>query len=542
MSPLLPLGLLLAGVVALGISLSPRAPYAAIIAISAAALAVFATFALGWALPATAELSAWAPASLLNVGLRLTADGVAWLLAAGLGLVCLATLLTGVARPGGPRVVTRAAILLLTFTGMAAVLADNLVTMVMAWAGLDFVYFLILILIARGEGVQPQAVLHLTLNSVGTLLAVGAALLLSRTEPSLSLRLAAMDPEPVLLLTLAAVFRLGLFPLHLGLPVEANTRQGLGTLLRLVPATVALGAVARLAAIGFAEPLRPWLTVFGVAAAVVGAAQLWNSTEPQQGLTFVIIAQSGLALLTGLWGGAAALSGVVAASLALLLGGGLTFLANGLDEQRAWLTVWPLAGVATLAGAPLTIGFISLNSLYAGWINAGEWPLWLAAAGVVLAQAFLTGGLLRAAVWPGEATEGGPMGLAGYLTGLSLLGVAALAGGWLSGGLSDLLGAPTPGLLGLAGPANWIAAGLATFSGLAGVGLWRFEGWVRARTEVAAEAAVSFMRPAWLYRLVWGAIRLVDRLTYNLAGVLEGEGALLWALVVALAVLVLFRE
>jgi hypothetical protein len=46
---------------------------------------------------------------------------------------------------------------------------------------------------------------------------------------------------------------------------------------------------------------------------------------------------------------------------------------------------------------------------------------------------------------------------------------------------------------------------------------------------------------AWLYRLVWSAIRLFDSLMFNLAGVLEGEGALLWALAMALAILLVFR-
>jgi hypothetical protein len=165
--------------------------------------------------------------------------------------------------------------LLLTFAGMAAIFSDNLLTIIMAWAGLDLIYFLVLVLLGRSEGVELQAVLNLAFNVAGMLLAVGAALLISRESTALSLREAALSARSTLLITLAAVFRLGLFPLHLALPAEANIRQGLGTVLRLIPAAVALEVMARLAQFGFAPEARFWLTLFALAAALVGAAQLW---------------------------------------------------------------------------------------------------------------------------------------------------------------------------------------------------------------------------------------------------------------------------
>src|SRR5206468_7373411 len=97
------------------------------------------------------------------------------------------------------------------------------------------------------------------------------AVLISRTSATLSLRDAALTPQSTVLLTLAAVFRLGLFPLHLALPSDLNIRQGLGTLLRLIPAAVALETLSRIAVYGFPEAVRPWLVLFALAAAVVGA-------------------------------------------------------------------------------------------------------------------------------------------------------------------------------------------------------------------------------------------------------------------------------
>jgi hypothetical protein len=282
--------------------------------------------------------------------------------------------------------------------------------------------------------------------------------------------------------------------------------------------------------------LRPWLTGFGVIAVLLGSAQLWNSDDPRQGLTFVVIAHSGVALLVGLWGGAQAVLGVALQALALLSGGGLLFLGNGWDSQRPWFTGLPGLGVAVLVGLPLTTGFLGWNLVLGAWVTSGQWPLWLGALGLLLAVVFLSGGLLRAAAWPGDPVEGGRIGEAGLISGLTLLGGGALAAGVFAAPIAGLLSAPAPGLVD-SGP------GLAiTLAGVAGgLGLWRLEYTARGRTEAVAEVAMSVLRLAWLYRLVWNAIRLVDRLIFWIAGVLEGEGALLWALAIVLAVLLLFR-
>jgi hypothetical protein len=55
---------------------------------------------------------------------------------------------------------------------------------------------------------------------------------------------------------------------------------------------------------------------------------------------------------------------------------------------------------------------------------------------------------------------------------------------------------------------------------------------VRGGSAVVAGASLaSLARLDWLYRLVWGVIRTVGSGIATLAAVLEGEGAILWALV-----------
>jgi formate hydrogenlyase subunit 3/multisubunit Na+/H+ antiporter MnhD subunit len=535
MSPLIPLAILVVGAGLVVLTLLLRFSLATATAIISAVLALIATAALAVALPARGVLSDWTAAALLPVGLEFRVDGAAWLLAMGMVLLLLAALLTGLARPGGPRVPARAAMLLLTFAGLGALFADNVITLLMAWAGLDFIYFVTLILLARGEGVQPQAVLHLTFNSFGTLSLLAAALVIGQSAADYVLNAATIRQSTTLLITLAAVFRLGLFPLHLGLPLEVTVRQGLGTLLRLIPVTVALDALARLATLGFAEPTRPWLTLFGVVAVVVGAAQLWNTDDARQGLASVIIAQSGLALLAGLWGGAQAVAGVVALALGLLLGGGLLYLSNGFDSGRRWLSALAGIGLATLIAAPLTVGFTGLHALYADWQS--RFPIVLVV--IVGAQSVLTVGLLRALTWPADPIEGGRWRMIGYVAGLGSLAAPALLGGVLAQLPGAWLG--IPGFVGLTADMNWLAAALGALTVLLGAGLWRSEALIRARAASTAALAFSILRLDWLYRGLWSVLQRVGRLIESVAGVLEGEGAMLWALAVALAVVLVLR-
>jgi formate hydrogenlyase subunit 3/multisubunit Na+/H+ antiporter MnhD subunit len=493
-------------------------------------------------LPARAVLSRWQPLPLTGVSLALEVDTLSWLFALGLLSVALAALVTGLSRPGGRRVGTRLTMLLLASAGLVAVFSENLLTRVLAWALLDAVCFLALLFLAEADGLEPQAVLNLALNSAGTLLAVAAAVLISRTSPDLSLRDAALTPQSTLLITLAAVFRLGLFPLHLGLPTEINIRQGLGALLRLVPATVALETVSRLAVFGFAPALRPWLSVFGVAAALAGAARLWNIRDPRQGLAYLLISQSGVALLAGLWGGQQASLWVAAVVLALLLGSALIFLSNGHDEQRPVESALPLLGAAALVGAPLTVGFYGFGSLFAALLAGG--PLaWLVLLGVVAAQVLLAAGLLNAVFWPGQPMSGEPFLVAAYWGGLSLLAVLLLITGLFGSALAGALGVAGVGVLGFAGFGSIAAALLVALTAGGGFALWRYQDLVRASSaEVVSGALASLTRLDWLYRFVWTGVRGAGTAVDGLAAVLEGEGAILWTLVAGVVVWLLLAQ
>ena len=542
MSPLTPLFILLIGAAGLLLGLLPSFPYTGLVSIGAALLALAALLVMVAGLPVTATLSAWGPASLFGAGLMLNIDGQSWLFALAVLSTTLAALLTGLVRPGGRRVGGRMVMLLLSLAALISIFSGNLLTRVIAWALLDFLYFLALVFLARGQGLAPQAVLNLGMNSVGTLLAVAAAVLISRTSATLSLRDAALTAQSTVLITLAAVFRLGLFPLHFALPSDLNMRQGLETLLRLLPAAVALETLSRLAEYGFPPAVRPWLVVFALAASLVGALQLWNIADPRRGLVYLVISQSGVALLAGLLGGVSGALSLTVTGLVLLLGGALIYLSPGHDDQRPWATGWPLLGLAAIAGLPLTLGFLGAGHLYASLLAAG--PLsWLILLILLVSQTILVGGLLFQAFWPGQPLDVEPALMAAFLGGLSLPAIMLLLMGVFATLPGPIVLLQDLGFLGFSGFGSIAALVLVALTLGGGYAVWHYDTPIRERVGALTGLPIAAVgRLDWLYAGLWSLIRLGAGLVDSFRAVIEGDGAILWALVVGVLVWLLLRQ
>ena len=534
---MVPILVLLAGSVALLAGLQPRFRFVGLVGVVAAAFAVLALLLLGaQPLPAENIVSSWGPADLFAGPLMFRIDASGWLMSLAVGVATLTIFLTGFARAGGRRLAPRATTLLITAAALAAIFAADLVTLAVAWGLLDLLYFVALV--ALSEGDERQAVLSLGFNATSTLLVVAAAIHATSTGAGLVFGQASFGPRATLLLALAAVFRLGLFPLHLSLPIEANLRQGLGTVLRLAPAAVAIVLLARVISAEGTLPLRPWLTVAGIAGLWMGASQWWVATEPWQGLPFAVVSQSSVALLTGLWGGPLAAAGLVAHGLALVLGGAVLFLYQGADERAPWHAVLPGLAGAAVVGVPFLTGFTGQWVLFTGLISAGNY---LVLALTVLGQALLAAGVLRQCFWPAlEALPSGPetqVARGAYVGGLALPLVFLLVAGISPHGLGEFIGVPEmPDYLQLIEPIGILALGLILVAATGGLALWRFEPELRGSTDALWSTLTAMTRMNWLYNAVWQVYRGVSAVLQTAAEILDGGGAVLWAVLLALVI------
>jgi hypothetical protein len=187
-------------------------------------------------------------------------------------------------------------------------------------------------------------------------------------------------------------------------------------------------------------------------------------------------------------------------------------------------------------GGPLTIGFVGAAVLYGGLVSSGGWIVFIAA---VLGQVLLTASYLRLAFWTGEQSlKGEPIIGVSYLFGLILPILLAVVCGLAAGPLAEATGAPA---LDLFSAESLTAVGAVVVAAIGGVGLWRFEELIRARTQTTWAAATSVARLDWLYTFAWDTYRFIGRMLRIAAAIVEGEGGVLWAIVAAMLVWLLFR-
>ncbi|HLF00692.1 MAG TPA: hypothetical protein VI547_01855, partial [Anaerolineales bacterium] len=178
MNPFVPVAILLGGAGAMLVGLivpRSRGQMLGLVPVVASVAALLAGLVLGFRLPVEVTISNW-PVALFGAGLTLSADWVSWLFLLAILVATTSVFLTGLARVGGPRLGARVASLLVSAAALAAVQAENLITLAVTWAILDSVYFVSLLLLARGENIEQQAALSLTFNSAATFCVVAAVL------------------------------------------------------------------------------------------------------------------------------------------------------------------------------------------------------------------------------------------------------------------------------------------------------------------------------------------------------------------------------
>ncbi|MCW5865403.1 MAG: hypothetical protein KIT52_20115 [Anaerolineae bacterium] len=261
----------------------------------------------------------------------------------------------------------------------------------------------------------------------------------------------------------AAVLLLGLWPL-------ADALWGPHDMAPLLAGLPALAGAALLLPVARGGALPPGLlaaaTAVGLLAAVVGLARL-GQRSPGGVARALAPALGGLALVAGVWGGAAAL--LPAVRLAVFAPAALALLGPAVGRGRwARLAVVAVA-YAALAGLPLTAGFGALAPLYALWlpgggvllaITVGVLGLWLAVVILgarVAGEENTTGQPLLAALLPAALA-------AAALFRLDVSGLALPPAAWVVVALPALIGT----LLGRFAPGLWDVGDLARESFAAG--------------------------------------------------------------------------
>lgn len=393
--------------------------------------------------------------------------------------------------------------------GVLAVSAENPLTLLLAWSAIDLFELITMLRSTEGESQSQAAIIAFAVRLAGTGLVLWANLVSISGGTPLDFR--SIPPASGIFLLIASGLRLGVLPLHLPYRKDNVIRRGFGTALRLVSAASSLALLARIPASAMNSFLTPFLLILAAIAAWYAGWMWFRSSDEILGRPFWILGFASLAVAESLRGNPA---GSTSWGVALILCGGVLFLFSARRRSILWLPFLVLWALSTL---PFSLTGPAWN--YSDTFSA------LIIIPFLPAQALLMAGFIRHALHPGETSlelqEKWVKGI--YPTGLLfLVSVALLLGFW------GWPGARTIGLWWLSMVVILLVAGFTILEG-------RFL--VRMPIGNPSGHWSQIFRLERFYSLLNGLYNLFRRIADVITGSLEGDGGLLWSILLLVLIL-----
>jgi len=398
--------------------------------------------------------------------------------------------------------------------GLLTLLPANLLTLALAWTILDSALAAAWLLAPdKREGQrQTAALLSWGAGAASTLLLWAAAIPLHAEFASQEINsLAVREGWMGTALILAVLLRLAPFPFHLGHPLlesGRSDRPASRMTRQLVPLAAGAWLLAQIASWDAMPTLAFQVISALLLTGLVGSALLvWLPSEDQRAIRWIISGQAGMVALAGLWAGPEA---ALAEGMTLILAGALLTLYVSLEHSPAESKIATGLGIIALTGLPLTWGGDGRFPLYQAWLDDG-WGLYLfLAAGAYLLLLGAAGkSLLKPITAPADRDQRIFCG-----AGLGVLALGLL-----------LRGSPIPA----GGFVVWLAILLPLVVGA-------LLAWEADSLRPIQDDIEPWLSPAlsldWLRRLGSQVGGAAGRGIHAVQAVLEGEGALLWVLVV----------
>ena len=532
--PLLPILILLGGAFAVLLCRIARFMHYDAVASAAALLALAAIALLAVPdLPVRETLiSSWQPTSVFGTPVALRVDRVGWLIALVAILACGATALAGVAYPGQRRFAPRALALGTTAGLVAAAFSANVLTLALAW-GLFDAFFVIAVLMHGDESsAGRRAAFTVGFNIAATLCLWIAALAINQENESQYWHLTHLSEQASQFLALAAVLRLGLYPFSQWLPAEREDAPGRVVLLYVLPPLAGLHLLIRMASVD-APPLAPaaiWLAALSVLA---GGALSWWRGGSRDALPYLSLSTLGTVVLAGVAARppitpqAVLSSGAISWALAIVT----LSLNHGFHRRALWWSFGQALAVATLIGIPASAGFAVRTSLASATASSGNVLLLICVvAGETLAFATMARLLTtssRSRI-PRSWREIASHALAIVLAALPPFLLPAIA--------RQAFPAIAPPAFAVALP-NLGVLGVAIF--ILPIALAVILEWLRRerRFEMHIDLA-RLISLDWMYHLIFRLTNVAAIALNRISAVIEGEGAVVWALLILVAVYV----
>ncbi len=525
-------------------------------------------------IPQTISLLSWQPPVFFPSSPTLLVDDISWFFALAIMSLALSTIVTSIAQLGQSFIPDRtqiaskievvevqdtseietssnkpdlnnensstpnwqswAGILILTSLGLVAVTAGNMVTLLLAWASLDFIELAISLSQVMESKSRERIILAFSARMAG----IGMVLLAGVIPWSqgIALSFEFKNQTTGIYLILAAGLRLGVLPLQLPSFQQLPQKRELGTVLCLIPAASSYILLVRVANIGVLGAASPFLLALTALAGLYAGIHWMNTEDELNGRQYWLLGTASLAIASAILNHPYA---CIAWSLASLLSGGFIFSLSMRHKNLIPLVFLGFIGFSTLPFSPTWLG--TDLYLYTGSpSNTINQPLFylLSLAYLLIHSLFLAGfiRLILRGIFPTEGQSAMhierwvwflyPLGLIFIITTHFLIGIM------LYPKLSEI---PLTG---------WIMGGVVvTISGVIWYLSTRFlQGHASLDQSMEKSTFFKLFNLVWLYRFFWMIFRALTKLTSLLSAILEGDGGILWAFVLFALIFVFLQR
>jgi len=489
-----------------------RTGYLWVLAVMSSFVAWVLVFAARWQLPVIIPLANWQSEHLLESLPTLLIDHISWPFALAVITLPLVVILTSITRENERDPNIWSFSMALGGLGLIAVVSGNPFTLLIAWAIIDILEIVILLINLEESQSRERAVIAFSVRVAGMFFLISAMLRANGMGAELTFE--NIPVEVVGYIFLAAGLRLGVFPLHQPFLEETPLRRGLDTIMRLVPVCASLVLLVRAAQV---DITGIWKSIFLILTTifVISSAFIWlRAKDELQGRPYWILGLAAFAFVAAIQG----LQGAsLAWSLALIFSGAILFI---FSAHHRWLMIFPVLGAVGFSALPLTPAWEGSSLFFA--LPLGSRIIFFLALAL-----FFVGYLHHSR--RSISIEGGFerwMWIV-YPLGLALLPVTHFGTIYLRWGM---------GLreISFQSPGWWsglIPLGLAAI--LLVISRREFQWFPSILDRIGRRINFS-----WVSRLFWGFYRGLERILYVITQLLEGDGGILWALLILIMLIV----
>jgi hypothetical protein len=459
------------------------------------------------------QIVTWKPVIHFPISPALLVDHISWPYAVAVLTLPLVALLTDVARVTEIKVDRWTAYFYLTAAGLFAVLAANPLTLILAWGVIDLIELFLGLRNASSSRTRERAVIAFSIRVAGIFFLLMAGIPGKTLGINTDFNSASLEVSGFLVI--AAGFRLGVLPPHQSYLIESGFGRGLSNTRSLVPAASCLMLLARAAIIGVPQAWAPYLIIFTVLAMLIGGLAWTIARDELDGRPFWKLGMASLSQIAAIL---SLPSASIAWGLALLFSGSILFLTSVRDRRILPFMIVGLAGFSALPFTPAWEGIT---------IFGVDGSLWLSILYFISLVLFFLGYLQH--VLQSIETQASMERWAWvvYSFGLFLMVVTQWGIEW-----KNLLSASY--FVGV-----WWLGLVAIITSIGIIYLMRRQPMISERFTQMGRGLLSL---DWFYLFLWGVYRNLSRVINWINTILEGEGGVLWALLVLILIIAFLSQ